>query len=609
MFSGSLRFLCISVELPPYKMSYNNHSIYFGNNPVLDAIYLDLDPREIQQYDHYEEDLPIHNFSGFKEVKENEELDQPFPYAQIDETAETISNQFEALKRSALEMQYNNQHVTNHMQHMASYDRNRNSKLYNNFSSNYTKEFNENVASPTISSSCEPEKVSGSLQAGLSVNENLVHSTTNSCQGQSATGPTDEARVIKAEPNAKEDILNEFQSTKDFSNENSSIIGATKLEEALPAELNRLERSDDRGGGPVKVKASEKNLENSCSSSPGLKHAAKRPRTMNSFSDIIEGVREHYAYLENYSLYGNNSYSTNNVADHSFAAPTVPYRFSMDQYPGNNINQQVDRQKLSFNFANTADYRFGMHNMTPNYPSNQTGYMHAAGPMNPTYTNSLQTPGGYAYCSQQPNYPSTPSKAKTDFNQVQRTPSTSLNKEIAAPDTRSNQLDTSERFGYVDDAKYTMSPRKTPLTYHNLDNPSESNLQNQTSNNPHTNKHWMPHGCYQGNANIGPAHPDRPDSDNPASLLHKQRILHNQVPKEIMEHPLYLLLRDLVIVDYNFDGVGPFSFLNNLSEHFDEVVRIFYMRKKLSPPFKKIDPSVDAMVKEATKHIHATLIG
>ena len=593
-------------------MSSSNQSMYLGNNPVLDAIYSDFTKEEIRAYDLYEGDLLSHNFSGFKEIKENEELDQPFPYAQIDETAETISNQFEALKRSAMGIQYNNQHVTNHMQQMASYDRNRNSKLYNNFSSNYAKEFNENVASPTISSSCEPEKVSGSLQAGLSVNENLVHSTTNSCQGQSATSHIDEARAIKAEPNVKEEILSEFQSIKTSSNENSSILGATKLEEALPAELSRLGRSDDRGGGPVKVRASEKNLESSCSSSPGLKHAAKRPRTMNSYSDIIDGVREAYAYLEGCSMYDKNSYIPNPAVDHSFAAPIVPYRFSMDQYPGNNISQPVDRQKLSFNFANTADYRFGTNNMTSNYHSNQTGYnMYANGPMNPTYpTNCLQTPGGYAYCSQQPHYPSTPSKEKphTDFNQVQRTLSTSLNAtEIAAPDTRSNQLDISERLGYIDDAKYTMSPCKTPLTYHNLDDPSESNMQKQASNNPHA-KHWISHGGYQGNANIRPAHSGRPDSDDPTNLLHNlQRTMQN---KDIMEHPLYILLRDLIIVDANFDkAVEPFSFPNNLPEQFEELVRNFYMRSKFSPPFKKINSSVNDMVTEATKKAHATIIG
>jgi len=127
----------------------------------------------------------------------------------------------------------------------------------------------DDVASPTISSSCEESKPIEGGREGLSDFPPTVHSTT----GGASTKLDIDATSDKGDDNlkrssTKKDSVVETEQTQLLGEKDSSVISPTK---------NQPERSDSTASSPV--------------------HVAKKPRIIASGGDLLEEVKKSYAFV------------------------------------------------------------------------------------------------------------------------------------------------------------------------------------------------------------------------------------------------------------------------------------------------------------------------
>ena len=75
-------------------------------------------------------------------------------------------------------------------------------------------------------------------------------------------------------------------------------------------------------------------------------------------------------------------------------------------------------------------------------------------------------------------------------------------------------------------------------------------------------------------------------------------------------HPLFPLLRDLVIADMNFEAPSfPYPLIAGLPRSFDRLISNYFSCTAHSANSVSIDPSVDAIVMDALRYAHSALLG
>lgn len=370
------------------------------------------------------------------------EMDQIIPFGKIGQAEEDLARRQEQKQQmnNSLMAQVSQKTGPGNGQGISDYsDKGQNSPMtYTNldpFSRKTSKahDLNEAVASPTISSSCEPEKIlpnSGISQLGSGGNlseSSVVHSTTNCAGGQVGSheegrgrdgGDQDPSSRITKTTGSDGQLYSgglssrgspalsvyrdgrsqihqaggrlpvgysqvdegrngemrkaggsyperEFASRDGmpeiYNSRSPSVSGATKLEEALPSELDDVKSvSIASKYGPVEGSVipscsggGESNTTSS-STSPSQIHVAKKQRIINCASDLLEEVRECYAYTQGADLYAPSVHPT-------FADPMVkteasqPYQF---QPPSAILTRPsatpTPQRPLNFNFGATA---------------------------------------------------------------------------------------------------------------------------------------------------------------------------------------------------------------------------------------------------------------
>ena len=350
-------------------------------NSLLDEICSDFGVRDTFELDLFEIDNQFPSYPPMTRLPADvEEFDQTIPFGRIDQVAENYNAQLE-MKQQASAM--------HRSAHPGFVDKNRNpSKMYTSIGPLHpaAKELNDGVASPTISSSCEPEKIGVHPQSALPGNSSdcsNVHSTTN-CQ----VGTNDESKEerIKAEQSSdfqKSDdykIKNEFGGDKGKFTEgilaeseliprSPSVQGVTKLEDALPSELVMAKDLCSS----MKQKAGDKSAGTSASTSPSQIHVAKKQRVINTASDLLEDLRDAYSCTQGADMYapaahpsfGDNfggpgvyvtsthpTFGDHQTGNSGHNVSSQPYRFELPQ--GQAQYQDPANQRMSFNFGNTS---------------------------------------------------------------------------------------------------------------------------------------------------------------------------------------------------------------------------------------------------------------
>jgi len=75
-------------------------------------------------------------------------------------------------------------------------------------------------------------------------------------------------------------------------------------------------------------------------------------------------------------------------------------------------------------------------------------------------------------------------------------------------------------------------------------------------------------------------------------------------------HPLFPLLRDLVIADMNFEAPSfPYPLIAGLPKSFDRLISNYFSCTAHSANSASVDPSVDAIVMDALRYAHSALLG
>jgi len=134
----------------------------------------------------------------------------------------------------------------------------------------------DDVASPTISSSCEESKPIEGGGEGLSDFPPTVHSTTGCASAKLDTGTTSDSG---------DDTL-KWSSTK------SDSIVKTEQKQVIPASTQLLGKQESSAISPTK---DQQERNDSTASSPV--HIAKRPRIIASGGDLLEDVKKSYAFV------------------------------------------------------------------------------------------------------------------------------------------------------------------------------------------------------------------------------------------------------------------------------------------------------------------------
>jgi len=75
-------------------------------------------------------------------------------------------------------------------------------------------------------------------------------------------------------------------------------------------------------------------------------------------------------------------------------------------------------------------------------------------------------------------------------------------------------------------------------------------------------------------------------------------------------HPLFPLLRDLVIADMNFEAPSfPYPLIAGLPKSFDRLISNYFSCTRHTTKPAGMDPSIDAIVMDALRYAHSALLG
>lgn len=375
------------------------------------------------------------------------EMDQVIPFGKIGQAEEDLARQREQKQMNNSLMAVGQKTGPGNVRGISDYsDKGQNSPLtYTNldpFSRKTSKphDLNEAVASPTISSSCEPEKVLpnggiSQLGSGGSLSESsVVHSTTNCAGSQIGSHEEGRGRDVSGDQEPSSRITKtsgsdvplypgglssraspalsvyrdgrsqlhqagsrlplgysrEYEGRKAegsyperefvsrdamlegeiYSSRSPSVSGATKLEEALPSELDDVKSVSvaskyGQVEGPAIPTSGGESSATSSSTSPSQIHVAKKQRIINCASDLLEEVRECYAYTQGADLYAPAVHPT--FSDQMAKTEAAqPYRFQPPS-AGTRPSGIPTQRPLNFNFGATASGFCGSR-VVPQYP-------------------------------------------------------------------------------------------------------------------------------------------------------------------------------------------------------------------------------------------------
>jgi len=395
----------------------------------------------------------------------------------------------------------------------------------------------------------------------------------------------------------------------------------------------------------------------SSSTSPSQLHVTKRQRVIDCGSDLLAEVREAYEYVQGADLYAPSSHPT--------FTNLVSARVSSTFQPN------TDQPPMNFNFAGSGPVAFVGRSRTGDRCNGssvvQAGMQHvdsrsSASPSviyqscpdvaSPGYHRGPEAVAQSAFISQRPmvdelataslSAPATPSKRaghwstnaqnlrspmspsmlpwRTDFPLLREHGGgmpVQMNRQNVAANSRQNVSahvsgyenmcePYAQHFGTVSRPQSPLvTPGRATAMFPNTDRSGGSYLQPVSHS-------------FSGNTHHVPAPSSRfsvPDTigTGEGTPLSQNAFLRSVVDDESLvfrSHPLFPLLRDIIIADMNFHTPSfPFQLIANLPTDFGRLVQNYMQRNPRLASVTVSDPHTESVVVDALAYAHAALIG
>jgi len=390
----------------------------------------------------------------------------------------------------------------------------------------------------------------------------------------------------------------------------------------------------------------------SSSTSPSQLHVTKRQRVIDCGSDLLAEVRQTYEYVQGADLYAPSSHPTFTNLDITGVPSTFqPNTDKYGQPPMNfNFSDQLGSGPVAF-VGNSGDMSKGMVNAgVPYVGSRRTG--------SPSYQScpDLASPSRHQV----------PEPVVCCRNVSQRLSSGDETvASLSAPTTPSKRAGAwsaiAQRLRSPVSAQAQMQWRAHTAVPNEHDMPVQLSHQNIVMNNHHSNSAYVSgyqtnaqrfdprirahsslissgHGRavfhsadqsngqftppavnpYSGNMQQVPAPRNHFTMSNAASTGEGTPLTENVFLRSVVDdesrvfrsHPLFPLLRDIIITDMNFHTSSfPFQLIANLPSDFSRLVQNYMQRNPRLASVTVTDQHVDSVVVDALSYAHAALIG
>lgn len=505
------------------------------------------------------------------------------------------------------------------------------------------------VASPTVSSTCDGGGNTGPVITGFPVDlpgavavgdAAPVHSTTNAPVTDTEKGlekkPCGDVPISGAEKPPNYVVEGDHTARPNV---------RPRVERPRPTIGENPTASGDSASVAAGVPAPNSGSTTSSSStSPSQLHVAKRPRVIDSGSDLLAEVRQAYEYIQGADLYAPSSHPTFTSLD---TAP-VPSAFQP------NTTKNGLSTATTFNFCGQSDYipTFGGH-LGPAENSSRVvtpfvGIRSAAGSPSVAYQScpDLASSGGrqpplqigeYARFPPQltddvtlasSSAPTTPSKRAGPWSHMRSPMSPGMQAQWRHDGSVVREHHTVQ-FGRHNIA-YTGQNMPTSGHQHSWNSfdagglqfngysRSQSPVTDQTHARPAVYSHDQTRICFLGNAQpLG--NPQLVAGNSNAGVgmdgapLSQNAFLRSVVDDEgsvFRSHPLFPLLRDIIIADMNFHTPSfPFQLIANLPADFGRLVQNYRNRNPQLASARVTDHHTNSVVMDALAYAHAALIG
>jgi len=405
----------------------------------------------------------------------------------------------------------------------------------------------------------------------------------------------------------------------------------------------------------------------SSSTSPSQLHVTKRQRVIDCGSDLLAEVRQAYEYVQGADLYAPSSHPTFTNLDIAGVPSTFQPNTDQNGQPPMNFNftGQTGGSGVSVAFVGRSRMGAGAVASMPQ----QAGVPYVGGGRGNTASPSvtyqscpdLASPGrqpvpeavAYSrFIQQRPMHdeetaasfsaPTTPSKRAGPWSansQHLRSPmSPSLQaqwrsvapvpREPSMPPHRQNVLMSNRQSTatYVQqdvqrcyEAGYNpyvqqFEPYSRPESPHIVPGPGRSVYHNSSQSRAH---YTQPSArAFPGSTQMPAPRPaamsdaSRPGDGAPLSQNAFLRSVVDDENAVFRSHPLFPLLRDIIIADMNFHTPSfPFQLIANLPANFSRLVDNYMQRNPQMSSVKASDPHAESVVMDALAYAHAALIG
>ena len=414
------------------------------------------------------------------------------------------------------------------------------------------------------------------------------------------------------------------------------------------------------GGECSKAVPTMQSASSSSSNSPTSMHVVKRARVINTGNDLLEDVREQFSYVKGanmfaptpsapsspaHSSYMNASdvsapqmrhqdinmqvpsqfnFGGNSAMPQTFMAPPHSSAGAPQNVYSNNNTSQTPAQEASFACAtHSSDFAATPNVDTSASPAlvrNRRMLAQTPQPAMPTCSDTFAMPpagatGGFqnsAVSQQHMTSHMSSAPAMTDFSPASHQPGASSQPRPPFDPGHGQPGFLAQPFRPPTGAMMGMRPGMPPHMMgapHPSFGPRPPHMMPPHDVYAHHNMNV--HGAHAGMGAMPPAPPHmgapgsmrllKPPSD---SFLHQ--VINNN--GAFRTHPLFPLLRDLIIADMNFAAPSfPFRLIANLPSDFDKLLQN-YLNRNQPTRHTPVDPQADTVIMDALRYAHQSLI-